>query len=552
MSDTDSNQLPTTYHRGVAGTISGFDQFDGSLGEVNISLAQIYAKLEEIQTKYSGSNFNPTILNSLLTNHIADNNNPHHDTFASLGVDIANDLVGSIIPGTVPSQAPSYSLEPMLLLPNANLPATMDLPQYVSDIDPIITDGTDPSKGANLTWMNETRDIISLADFVSSKNAYGYSVLPTVNVGIGLPGILCQSHLTRAIHVDPTQLGHDPYTVTNSFSWSITTTDKSVKLLPTVSVPINTDVDDYAETTFLWPSLKDIYLGNNLYVYLIFTTADNDRLVVCFSKDTRTIVDVVYKRGSIEPVFNSKHHIGGVRFNGKKGDKLTINWTITGTPDWSNYADHDITFSGGDVSFDLPAIYPMMFLLGNPNFLSGYKVLGTTISTCGLLSATPTDGNLVTPSLSWNLPILSTIKNIGMFNLTVCVDNSVTDKIDPITIFSSDTLKIGLVTYDDGTDSGSVWNISVTNGTDTTNLIVNGGGGHLQSIALSLDGASLRVRVSGDDGVSQIPSKVQLTGLPNSRFGDFSGAVMNLTTYGVTDDGNTLNFLVGDTPRTIQ
>lgn len=548
MSDSD-NLPPTIYHTGTSGTISGFTSNDSSLANANISLQMLYAKISEVENN-SLTNYNPSILKSLLLQHISDTNNPHHDTFASLGFDVAYDLVGSLLPGTVPSQAPSYVLEPSLLLPNANLPATNDLPQYISDLNPIVETGSDNGdNNKSLVWLDDTATAISLKDFLDSKNSYGYSLLPTVSVGLGVPGLLCLDSLTLFSSLTPDAFSVDANTKKDGYLWSLNTTDRDVKLLPTYKVNVNTGNTDLRETTYLWAGLNNMSLGNKPYVYVVFSINGN-KLVVRYTNngaDNPVTLDVVYKSGYIEPVLLNDYSMGGVRFLAKDQDTLTVNWTITGTPDWSNYKDSDITFSGGDVTFTQPNFYNTRFILGNPNLLSGYTRNGLTSAPVGIALNDPVTTNTSTSKLSWELPLLSKIENIGMFSLTVCVDYAVDGDKDPVTIFTSDKLTISLVIKDDGTSSSSTWNISTKNGDATSNISLKGSGGYLQSIALSSDGASLRVRVSGSSGIAQIPSNVILDNLPNSKFLPFNGAVMGLEVYGISDDGSTLDFLIGDT-----
>lgn len=548
MSDTD-NLPPAIYHRGTSGTISGFTSNDNSLGETNISLQMLYEKIKAVEST-GATNYNPAILRELLLQHISDTNNPHHDTFASLGFDISTDLVGSILPGTVPSRAPSYVLDAGVLLPNCNLPATYDLPQYVSDLSPVITKGSDNGDNDKyLVWLDESRSVISLYDFENSKNDYGYSKLPTVMLGIGRPGLLCLDSFTVSKSLDPSLFTVDPHTSRDNYIWSITTTDPVVKLLPTYKVNVNTGNTDLREVTYLWAGLNNMAMGDKPNLFIVFSI-NSTKLVLKYTNLGNGYIpdiSVVYKSGYIEPVMNEIKSFGGVRFLAKDGDTLTVNLTTTGAPDWSNYTDEEIMFGGGTFNATLPNFYWTKFMLGNPNFLSSHEVTPSGITPLGIMINDPPVDRVTTSTLGWDLPLLSNVSNIGMFSLTVCVDHSVYPDSDPIPIFSSDKLVISLITRDNGTDSVSVWNIKTTDGTNSSNLSVSGSGGYLQTIALSSDGYSLRVRVSGGSGIAQIPSKVVLDKLPNSKFPPFNGAVVDLEVYGITDDGSTLDFLVGDT-----
>lgn len=547
MSDQKYDSTPI-YNRGPAGTISGFTLAQG--GEEKISVAMLYDAIRQIKKQMEGD-YNPATLRDLVRQHIADTNNPHHDKFSQLGFDIAHDLAGSILPGTVPSQPPSYALDPLCLLPITSLPSALDLSNYSNDVTPVITSGTDEkANDSTLIWLDENRNAISIDDFNNKKSPFGYSVVPTTLTGTGQLGLLNIASMTIFTPVDTSTVNTDPKTSVNYYTWAIKADEVKPgdRYLPTLLVPIGVDDTNKREITMLWYSLVNMILNGQPYIYVIFTAPDGSKLVVQY-KNSQTdyiTVDVVYKKGFIEPVFKTDYGIGGVRFLGAQKDILRIQWTCEAASDWSNYTESDISMGSTQTSMVLPSLYLMKFLYGNPGNLLGTLRDTVKVTPLGLMLSTPKEDGHTTTSLSWKFPALSSITNIGMFNLCVTMTPSVDENTSGTVIFRSDTLTIALSVFNDGDTPSTLWDITLTDGTNTTHAAIGGSSRYIHSIALSSDGVKLRVRVSGSDGVTQLPTTVKLDNLPNSQTGEFSGAILNLETYSIPDDGSTLDFLIGD------
>lgn len=535
-------KFPTIYNRGVSGSISGFNTLDTEYSASNTSIDVLMKTITDVQNQFTVG-YSPSTLKELLLGHISDTSNPHRDTFASLGVDVSTDLIGSILPGTVPTQPPSYCISPICLLPNVNLPVNITYANYIADLSPITVNHNDD---ADIAWVTENGGVASLDDFYNKRDASGYTLVPTINIGIGTPAVLCKRGMKLYPVIDSGKITHDPYTTITDNHWTTTTTDNTIKILPSINIPVNIDNTGDTEVTMLWPSLTNLNMANNAHVYLIFTTKNSDKLVICYTNNGngQPNVSMVYKSGYIEPVMLTGYSLGGVRFKGKKDDLLTVTWTVTGTPDWSSYQDGDIKISGGE--YQLPDVYPIKFIEGNPNFLTGTTTDAGNVNNTGLL-LNNVDKFTLSSDLAWDLPALSQVKNIGVFSLTVCVDNSVNKDSSPVTVFTSDKLTLAISIHDNGHDPVSVWHVTVTDGTNNQELSLGGNGGYVQSIALSLDGSALRVKCSGASSTTQVACNMTLGTLPNSHLGNFDGGLLELSTYSVTDNAAMLDFIVGDT-----
>lgn len=560
MTTDNSNQLTQSvpYRPGTSGTISGFGSVKtnngDNLGEVNYSVNQLMDAIRNINNKLN-TNFGPSELQKILESHLSDHSNPHRDNFSQLGFNVARDLIGSILPGSVPNTAPVYSIDPLSVIPNNNLPSKVQLPNYLPDLDPSISTGSDYGKNdVYLLYDDDHRNPVSLDDFKNNTSSFGYNTVPIAVLDIGIMGLLCQSPLTIYDFLQNSDIRTDSSTNLSGNSWTINPSaiSNSQKCLPTLSVKVNTSDETPSETSLLWYTLTNMPL-NKKYTYLIFTTADSSRLVVKYSKSDidgyPNTVDVVYKNGEIEPVYKTPYSIGGIRFDGKKDDVVTINYTTVASSNWGNFVNDDIGFYP-DKNTALPTTYLMKFLGGNPNFLLPYGREVINETPLGLLTSRPTGNNITTSGLNWKLPKLSNLGFKGLMSLSVYIDNVVSDNTPGFKIFDSDCLKINLTVTDIEDQQVSRWDIwSSDNNGNTFITSISGYSGRMQTIAFSFDGYNFRGRVSGSSGAIQLPCKVYPSNLNNASFGNFTGAVLSMEMYDIPDNGYVLDFLVGDGPQ---
>lgn len=560
MSDTDNSNTPEAldnFRLGTAGTISGFGPAtlsDGNGTEyVSFSVKQLMAAIKAVESKVETS-YNPKELKDLLTKHLTDFTNPHRDSFAQLGFDVSRDLVGSILPGTPPSSPPVYALDPLSMLPENNLPNGLQVKGYLADLKPVVTPGSDNHTSDKfVVWEDEKHNPISVDAFLNSQTTFGYEGIPSAILPIGLMGLLSQAPLTLFKVLDTSHVTCDANTTLSADSWTVNNgpITSANTVLPSLEIKVNTQVSVASETTLLWYSLTNMSMTTP-FIFIVFTSPDGSKMVVRYTKTDDKYpnkVDVVYKSGNIAPVFKSDYSIGGVRFNAKDGDILTVNYTTKPAKDWSNYNAEDLVFVP-DSNTSLPSIYLMKFMLGNPNFLMSYNRSTYSTSGNGILTYMPVLDNATTSSITWALPKLSSVGFTGMMTLSVYVDEVVSANTPGFKVFVSDSLQINLVVTDDGKTKTSRWDVWTVDSNGQSFVTSLGGyGSALQTIAFSFDGVNFRGRVSGSEGVVQIPCTVKPANLNNATFGNFTGGVLNLEMYDVTDDGYTLDFLVGDTPK---
>lgn len=110
------------YFASSLGSISGFNQVTPPTG--NPSLTQTGWSIDSLQQfllNISDINF-PTEdwvrkVDELITSHIADFNNPHRVTLDQIIADFTRDVLGNIVPGTVPDAVPFFAYDAVCPLP---------------------------------------------------------------------------------------------------------------------------------------------------------------------------------------------------------------------------------------------------------------------------------------------------------------------------------------------------------------------------------------------------------------------------------------------------
>lgn len=118
------------YFQPSPGSISGFDSANIPSTNSNIAVeGWSFERLRQFLQNQSAINFptNQFLLSveTLIANHLADFNNPHHVTLDQIVGDFVTEVLGSVVPGTVPDRAPFYVFDARVELPIGDIfPAT--------------------------------------------------------------------------------------------------------------------------------------------------------------------------------------------------------------------------------------------------------------------------------------------------------------------------------------------------------------------------------------------------------------------------------------------
>jgi hypothetical protein len=120
----------TPYYSPSKGTLTGIDS--AILTSTGVNIAETGWSVQQLKTllQNKAGSFFPSadwvaLLESEIENHLEDFNNPHHVTLAQIAGDLVTDVLGTIVPGTVPDLPPFFSFDAVLALPLGDIyPAT--------------------------------------------------------------------------------------------------------------------------------------------------------------------------------------------------------------------------------------------------------------------------------------------------------------------------------------------------------------------------------------------------------------------------------------------